>query len=148
MSWKQQGWFKVCIRSPKQCIQVTNPCSTLQETLERLNQNKLVLIEPIQIFQPLPLSHSQNIGSQAYTLRREIKRSLLGEQLQKKKSPTIYLKGPPAKSSADNPVKYFTVKPSQQFLQHNPPPSHQYITHIHRPPHCIYRQHIMARFNS
>lgn len=38
MSGKQEDCFKVCIRSLEQRNQLTNPCVTVQKTLERLNQ--------------------------------------------------------------------------------------------------------------
>lgn len=34
MSGKQEDWFKVCIRSPEQRNQLTNPCATVQKTRE------------------------------------------------------------------------------------------------------------------
>ena len=46
-----------------------------------------------------------------------------------RKSPVKCLKHPPTKISAENTVKYFTVKPSQQPLQHNPLLSPTHYTH-------------------
>ena len=68
-------------------------------------RNKLkvyVLID--ETLQPLPLSNSQNIGSQTYSFRQEIKIPVLGARLQKKVL-QVYLEGPPTrKFSVNNPI--------------------------------------------